>query len=509
MEKTLRMLSRFHWLAGVLLLGAAVYVWQRYLLYDMEQTRVLVYERSRVLGQLAQVGGVADFLALFLQQFFRFPLVAVFLMVLLYGKLTLAVRGVAQVMAERSLTLTEQLLCWLPAALLFVYTEDHLFFITGHVALFLAVAVLWLWTLAARALPRVAVAVLTLLLVPLTGFAVGPCVWVLVGGMLLFHLSRSQWVLLGFVVLTALLTVVLAQRFCLAVTPSELFSPNIYNLRTRTNTLLGWVWLATLVVTFAPRVVPERWTTGGKAAVTALVAVVAVTWQQMSVRYSEATHQRLALQYQLDHGQWQPAYEFCSHYLTNPFTANIYCQIAAQQGALESKIGLTIGDPAQLIMPENTTRLVRRHLMSLYYYIGYVYGAQVQAFEYNEPSEGMMCPEALKLLVKTNMIQGHYAVAEKYLRYLEHTLFYRSWAKQYRALLYDDAAVEADPELGPRRQGLAIESVPARWTTVPHIIRQISHAAPTLPATQYYRALRQTGAFDSYRPQNNELQPIY
>ena len=100
-------------------------------------------------------------------------------------------------------------------------------------------------------------------------------------------------------------------------------------------------------------------------------------------------------------------------------------------------------------------------------------------------------------------------MADKYLRYLEHTLFYRSWAKQYRALLYDDAAVEADPELGPRRQGLAIESVPARWTTVPHIIRQISHAAPTLPATQYYRALRQTGAFDAYRPQNNELQPIY
>ena len=108
----------------------------------------------------------------------------------------------------------------------------------------------------------------------------------------------------------------------------------------------------------------------------------------------------------------------------------------------------------------------------------------------------MMIPAAVKILAQTNLCQGNYAVAEKYLNYLEHTLFYRDWAKQYRRFLYNDKAVEEDAELGPRRKTLTMESVPERWTTRPHIIRQIANTAPELPASNYYKAFKLLGAYN-------------
>ena len=63
-------------------------------------------------------------------------------------------------------------------------------------------------------------------------------------------------------------------------------------------------------------------------------------------------------------------------------------------------------------------------------------------------------PTMLKMLVKTNLIRGAYAVAEKYITLLEKTWRYGSWATDMRRFLYDDAAVAADPELGLMRRNL-------------------------------------------------------
>ena len=42
---------------------------------------------------------------------------------------------------------------------------------------------------------------------------------------------------------------------------------------------------------------------------------------------------------------------------------------------------------------------------------------------------------ALKRLVETNIISGHYDVARKYISILEKTTFYRKWAKSMRSLV--------------------------------------------------------------------------
>ena len=59
-------------------------------------------------------------------------------------------------------------------------------------------------------------------------------------------------------------------------------------------------------------------------------------------------------------------------------------------------------------------------------------------------------PENIKLLIKTDLINGHYKVAEKYINVLKKTLHYRNWAKKYEAMLINPELINSDPELGEK-----------------------------------------------------------
>jgi hypothetical protein len=59
-------------------------------------------------------------------------------------------------------------------------------------------------------------------------------------------------------------------------------------------------------------------------------------------------------------------------------------------------------------------------------------------------------PENIKLLIKTELINGHYRIAEKYIWVLKRTLHYRSLALKYESMLYHPELLKADAELGIR-----------------------------------------------------------
>jgi hypothetical protein len=85
-----------------------------------------------------------------------------------------------------------------------------------------------------------------------------------------------------------------------------------------------------------------------------------------------------------------------------------------------------------------------------YYTTGMINEAQRWAYE-NMVMKGIT-PEDLRMLIKTEIINGNYKVASKYISILKKTLFYRNEAKDYQKLLFDDKAVESNPQLGARRK---------------------------------------------------------
>lgn len=84
-----------------------------------------------------------------------------------------------------------------------------------------------------------------------------------------------------------------------------------------------------------------------------------------------------------------------------------------------------------------------------YYAIGMINEAHRWAFE-NMVMKGLT-PEDLKMLIKTELIDGNYKVASKYITILKKTAFYNKEATAFKKMLFNDTAVNADPELGVKR----------------------------------------------------------
>lgn len=90
---------------------------------------------------------------------------------------------------------------------------------------------------------------------------------------------------------------------------------------------------------------------------------------------------------------------------------------------------------------------------NIFYWIGDIGLAQNKAFDAFTSCE-YGNPDMLKMLVKTNLLFGNSKVAEKYIKLLEKTWGYRSWAKEQRKLLFNEEAIAADPELGPKYRNM-------------------------------------------------------
>jgi hypothetical protein len=85
-----------------------------------------------------------------------------------------------------------------------------------------------------------------------------------------------------------------------------------------------------------------------------------------------------------------------------------------------------------------------------YYTTGMINEAQRWAFE-NMVMKGI-APEDLRMLIKTEIVNGNYRMASKYVSILKHTLFYRNEAAGFEKLLSNEKSIESHPELGTKRK---------------------------------------------------------
>jgi hypothetical protein len=114
--------------------------------------------------------------------------------------------------------------------------------------------------------------------------------------------------------------------------------------------------------------------------------------------------------------------------------------------------------PQSLLIPMNYSQTTALLLSDIYYVIGHTGAAQNMAFEANVSSPGNRTGRMLQRLVETNLINGAYAVAEKYIGMLEKTFAYGGWAKEMRKYLYNDDEVNKNREYGMRRKSLPADN---------------------------------------------------
>lgn len=88
-----------------------------------------------------------------------------------------------------------------------------------------------------------------------------------------------------------------------------------------------------------------------------------------------------------------------------------------------------------------------------FYQLGMINVAQRTVFEAQEAIlDFQKSGRCYKRLAQTNLINGNYEVARKYLAALQKTLFYRDWANETLALLGNENAINKHPEYGRLRK---------------------------------------------------------
>ena len=107
-------------------------------------------------------------------------------------------------------------------------------------------------------------------------------------------------------------------------------------------------------------------------------------------------------------------------------------------------------DGETLFLKWETIGEVLRRGGHFYYTVGLVNEAHRWAYEYMVMRG--YTPEGLKMLIKTELINGNYKVAAKYIEILSRSLFYRNDSREFEKLLNDDEAVSRHPELGLKKQ---------------------------------------------------------
>ena len=158
--------------------------------------------------------------------------------------------------------------------------------------------------------------------------------------------------------------------------------------------------------------------------------------------------------YYVRHQQWD---EIINRSNSRGAKGNVAFQLCrnmalAEKGELGEKLLMFDQQGMNSIMASDFKTLQMSMLMmDVYYAMGYVNMSQLYAFEAQEYMDNKS-PYLWQRLVDTNIENGAYEVAEKYIKLLERTLAYRDWAKERRRFLYNDKAVRADKVLGMKRK---------------------------------------------------------
>jgi len=104
-----------------------------------------------------------------------------------------------------------------------------------------------------------------------------------------------------------------------------------------------------------------------------------------------------------------------------------------------------------LILPRDYAHLDR----AIYYYYSIGLISEAHRLAYESMVKNGYRPENIKMLIKTELINGNYKIASGYINILKKTSHYKKWADKYEKFLNNPELIKADPELGEK-----IRSIP-------------------------------------------------
>lgn len=206
--------------------------------------------------------------------------------------------------------------------------------------------------------------------------------------------------------------------------------------------------LLPLVVSYLPRLEGKK---AVRAEIAQLTIIMLATVPLLHFSFDRATYELIDYDYLVRTHQWQRIIEKAGkRQASSPMSVSCVNLSLAMQGQLCDRLFEFYQNGAEGLFPTFTRDMTSPlPTAEVFYQLGMVNDAERYAFEAQEAIPNYRKSGRLtRRIAQCEIINGNYGVAAKYLRMLESSLFYRQWAKSQERFLYNSAAVKADPEYG-------------------------------------------------------------
>lgn len=435
-----------------------------------EQYQLFLFTPSYFTERISVPGGLADYAAEFITQFYYVYAIGAILLALVF----FCLQRLTWVLMRRSgVSQSWYLLSFIPAVALWALMGNENVLLSFAIAL-LAMEELMLHYIIVRDHSRgwVAPAVYLLIAVPVGYWLFGP---VVIGVALSATYnpyrpygtsqtlperavkSNSQTLLTpyGWVLLSVLyfVAIVWLCGLFLQYPYYKLFGGINYFRYPGIIPVIQWVVAALfallpLVVSYLPRLEGKK---AVRAEIAQLTIIMLATVPLLHFSFDRATYELIDYDYLVRTHQWQRIIEKAEkRQASSPMSVSCVNLALAMQGQLCDRLFEFYQNGAEGLFPTFTRDMTSPlPTAEAFYQLGMVNDAERYAFEAQEAIPNYRKSGRLtRRIAQCEIINGNYAVAAKYLRMLEHSLFYRQWAKSQERFLYNSAAVKADPEYG-------------------------------------------------------------
>ncbi len=451
------LLSKY-WKIGVsLLFGVVVFLYwwlvRPAMLSYQEQYQMFLMDGDYLMQLLSVPDGFARCIGEYLTQYYINHVLGALVLAVIF---VIIQRLVWRLMASVSETAREHyVLSFIPVLSLWLMLGDESVLLTFAIALILALATMWFYEVLGKRL-RV---YLIILLVPLLYWLAGPVVlmfaaWVTIRQ---FQTADSKWtgLLIGALAVIYALACVLVSSWLVPYPLFRLFYGVDYY---RFVSVYYWMILITMALCvlipvpldWAPSFKKTLWVGIGET-----VIVVGAFLLLRPSFYDARKYEVMEYDYLVRCQNWNAIIAKAEKKTPDlPMTVCATNLALGMNGQLGDRLFDFYQNGTQGLMPS-----FERNFSSImltgeaYWQLGLVNSAQRFAFEMMEaiPNYAKSC-RAVKRLAETNLVNGEYEVARKYLRMLEKTLSYSQWAKRTMPLLGNEKAINEHPVYGRMRQ---------------------------------------------------------
>lgn len=411
-------------------------------LHFQEQYQMFLFDVGYMKDIVAVPGGVADLAGRFLTQFFLYAWVGATVMALLLCAVFVLSLKIARQGWFQGLSL-------LPVVCLWIYFCDENALLGAITAFLFALLADWGISSIGNNAVRMGLRIIS---APLLYWAIGPIavVTVVLGLISSLQKQEKKECLVALIAMLVLAVTPLAAQYCVAVPLERLYvSPHYHRYSHIVPYLL---WLAAAAVVFVPLfpvTSANRWMT-----VSVWILMFCSGGVAVKMNYNQASEVVMSYDFMARFQQWNRIIDKANTTAPrNALSCTALNLALGMKGHLADRMfefpqnglaGLLPAFERDPVSPLTTSEA--------YYQLGMINTAQRYVFEAQEAiMDYQKSSRCFMRLAETNIISGNYEVARKYLQVLSKTLFYRNWAAQRIALLYDEEAIAQHPEYGRLR----------------------------------------------------------